>query len=196
MRGVDLIKELQATGKDFFTLPDIEKVTGLDRESLHVSLHRLAKRGAIQRAMRGIYVIPGSSPRVERIAGQLYFPCYLSFESALSRFGVLNLVPYSLTFATTNKTKTLDILERRVDYRQIQPDLFFGFDMEDGYYIAKPEKALLDLAYLSTLGKAVLPMEELELRGLSPSILNELAERFPARVREILDLNQLRLPRP
>ncbi len=189
MRDVELMKELTAAGKDFFTLPDLEKLTGLDRKSLHVSLHRLAKRGAILRAMRGIYVIPGSAPRVERIAGQLYFPSYLSFESALSRFGVLNLVPYSLTFATTNKTKTLDILERRVDYRQIKPALFFGFDMADGYYIAKPEKALLDLAYLSTLGKAALPMEELDLRALSPSILNELAERFPSRVREIIDIN-------
>ncbi len=189
MRDVELIKELQTTGKDFFTLPDLEKVTGLDRQSLHVSLHRLVKRGAIQRAMRGIYVIPGSGPRVERIAGQLYLPCYLSFESALSRFGVLNLVPYSLTFATTNKTKTLDILERRVDYRQIKPALFFGFDMADGYYIAKPEKALLDLVYLSTQGKAALPMEELDLRALSPSILHEFAERFPPRVREIIDIN-------
>jgi len=168
MRDVELIGELEAAGKDFFTLPDLEKITGLDRKSLHVSLHRLAKRGAIQRAMRGIYVIPGSAPRVERIAGQLYFPCYLSFESALSRFGVLNLVPYSLSFATTHKTKTLEILERRVDYRQIKPDLFYGFDKADGYYIAKPEKAFLDLAYLSVLGK------------------DELAERFPPRVKGVV----------
>lgn len=185
MRDVGLVKELQATGKDFFTLPDLEKLTGLDRKSLHVSLHRLVKRGAIQRAMRGIYVIPGSGPRVERIAGELYFPCYLSFETALfSRFGVLNLVPYSLTFATTHNTKTLDILERRVDYRQMKPDLFYGFDMSDGYYIAKPENALLDLAYLSMLGKAALPVEELDLRNISPTIMDELAGRFPPRVRE------------
>ena len=182
MRDVELVKELQSTGKDFFTLPDLEKVTGLDRESLAVTLHRLVKRGALQRVMRGIYVIPGSGARVERIAGQLYFPCYLSFESALSRLGVLNLLPYSFTFATTNKTKALELLERRVDYRQIKQDLFFGFDPADGYYIAKPEKALLDLIYLSTLGKASLPIEELDLGSLSLSTLREFAERFPSRV--------------
>lgn len=182
MRDVELLKELQATGKDFFTLPDLEKVTGLERESLYVSLHRLVKRGTMQRAMKGIYVIPGSGARVERIAGQLYFPCYLSFESTLSRFGVLNLVPYSLTFATTNKTRALDLLGRRVDYRQIKEGLFFGFDTAGGYYIAKPEKALLDLIYFSTLGKASLPVEELDLKTLSPSTLRKFAGRFPPRV--------------
>ncbi len=186
MRDVELIERLKETGKDFFTLPDLEKLIGLDRRSLHVALHRLVKRGTLQRAMRGIYVVPGSSPRVERIAGQLYFPCYLSFEYALSRFGVLNLVPYALTFATTKKTKALYILERRVDYRQIRPDLFFGFDMADGYYIAKPEKALLDLAYLAVLGKASMPADELDLRSLSPRVLDELAKRFPPRVRELI----------
>jgi predicted transcriptional regulator of viral defense system len=187
MRDVELIKELRATGKDFFTLPDLEKVTGLDRESLYVSLHRLLKRGTIERAVKGIYVVPGSSARVERIAGQLHFPCYLSFESALSRFGVLNMVPYSLTFATTNKTKAVDLLGRRVDYRRIKEGLFFGFDAADGYYIAKPEKALLDLIYLATLGKATIPVEELDLRTLSPSTLREFAERFPPRVARRLE---------
>jgi predicted transcriptional regulator of viral defense system len=186
VRDIELIRELQATGKDFFTLPDLEKITGLERKSLAVTLHRQVRRGALNRAMRGIYVVPGSGVRIEKIAGQLYLPCYLSFESALSRFGVLNLVPYSLTFATANKTKSIVLLEHSVDYRQIKQDLFFGFDTADGYYVAKPEKALLDLIYLATRGKASLPVEEMDLRALSLPTLRESAERFPLRVRERL----------
>ncbi|MDY6795073.1 MAG: type IV toxin-antitoxin system AbiEi family antitoxin domain-containing protein [Actinomycetota bacterium] len=187
MRDIEIMRALKATGKDFFTLADLEKVTGLDRESLYVSLNRLQKRGTIERAMKGIYVVPGSGARLERIAGQLYFPCYLSFESVLSRFGVLNLVPYSLSFATTRKTKTLAILGRQVDYRQVKEELYFGFDTDDGYYIAKPEKALLDLIYLATLGKASLPTEELDLAALSLLTLRDFTEKFPPMVEKRLD---------
>ena len=187
MRDIELVRALQSTGKDFFTLADLEKVIGLDRKSLHVSLNRLLKRGTIIRAMRGVYLIPGSGARVERIAGQLYFPCYLSFESALSRFGALNLVPYSLTFATPKKTKSLAILGRQVDYHQIKKELYFGFEPSDGYYIAFPEKALLDLIYLATLGKASLPEEEFAIEALSSSTLQNFAKRFPARVGKRLD---------
>lgn len=187
MRDMELLKELASTGKDFFTVPDLEKVTGLDRQSLYVTLHRLLRRGAIERVMRGIYIVPGSGARVERIAGQLHFPCYLSFESALSRLGVLNLVPYSLTFATTNKTRTVEMLGRRVDYRHMKKELFSGFYPSDGYYMAKPEKALLDLIYLATLGKAAIPVEELDLGALSSESLRELAEIFPPRVAKRLE---------
>jgi len=187
VRDIEIMRALKATGKDFFTLADLEKVTGLDRESLYVSLNRLQKRGTIERAMKGIYVVPGSGARLERIAGQLYFPCYLSFESALSRFGILNLVPYSLSFATTRKTKTLDILGRQVDYRQVKEELYFGFDSDDGYYIAQPEKALLDLLYFAAFGKAYLPLEEMDISTLSQATLRDFVKKFPPRVEKRLD---------
>jgi len=187
VRDIELVKALRDTGKDFFALADLEKVTGLDRKSLYVSLNRLLKRRILERTTRGIYVVPGSGSRLERIACQLYFPCYLSFESALSRFGILNMVPYSLSFATTRKTKTIHLLGRQVDYRQIKETLYFGFDHDDGYYIAKPEKAFLDLVYFSTLGKASLPLEELDLDALSRETLRDFAERFPPRVNKRLD---------
>ncbi len=187
MRDIELLRTLQGTGKRFFTLADLEKVTGLGRESLYVYLNRLSRRGVIERAARGVYVIAGSGAGLESIAGQLYFPCYLSFESALSRFGILNLVPYAITFATTRKTKAVELLGRRVEYRKIKEELYFGFDLEDGYYIARPEKALLDLAYLASLGKASLPLEELDLAKLSQPVLADFARRFPARVIERLE---------
>lgn len=187
MRDIDLVKELRSTEKEFYTLADLEKVTGLGRKSIYVALNRWLKRGVLERAGRGIYVLPGSGVRLEAVAGQLYFPCYLSFESALNRAGVLNMVPYSLTFATTRKTKRLSLLGRAVEYRQIKKELFFGFEAGDRLYIAEAEKALLDLVYMSTLGKASLPLDEMDLRPLSGQTLADYAERFPPRVAGKLD---------
>lgn len=187
MRDIDLTRELALTGKGFFTLADLEKVTTLPRKSLKVSLTRWLKRGVLERAAPGIYVIPGSSPRPEAIAGQLYFPCYLSFESALNLSGILNLVPYTLTFATIRKTKTTNVLGREVVYRQIKKGLFFGFGISANVYVAEPEKALLDLIYMSTLGKASLPVEEINLDSISTERIFDYAKRFPPRVEKRLE---------
>lgn len=187
MRDIELVRELHATGKAFFTLADLEKMTGLGRDSLYVALNRWLKRGVLERAKRGVYVVPGGGAGLEVIAGQLYFPSYLSYESALSRLGVLNLVPHSLTFATIRKTKAVEIIGRRVDYRRIKEELFFGFEPGDGFYIAGAEKALLDLLYMETLGKASLPLEEMDFGSLSRKTLEEYAGRFPPRVGKRLD---------
>lgn len=187
MREMELLKNLRATPKAFFTISDLEKITGLDRNSLYISVNRWVKKGILERAGRNIYVVGGEPVRLETVAGQAYFPSYLSFESALSRFGVLNLVPYSLSFATTRKTKSVTLLERRVVYRHLKQELFFGFTHEEGLYVAEPEKALLDIVYLSSLGKAGIPSEELDLRSLSEKTLREYAGQFPSRVMEVLE---------
>lgn len=179
MRDTELLKRLRATGKEFFTIPDLEKVTGLGKDSLYVALSRLTERGVLRRAARGIYVFPDNYPTVERIATQLYFPCYLSFESVLSRAGVLSLVPYVFSFATPRKTRRLRVLDQVVEYRKLREDLFFGFEKEEGYYLARPEKAFLDSLYLAALGKGTLPESELNLSMLDRDLLRVYSERFP-----------------
>lgn len=187
MRETELLNNLKSTQKPFFTVSDLEKITGLDRKSLYVSLNRWVRKGVLERAGRNIYVIGGEIVNVEAVAAQVYFPCYLSFESALSRLGLLNLVPYSISFATTRKTKSITMLSRNIEYRHLKPDLFFGFTVEDGLYVAEPEKALLDLAYFASFGKATVPIEELNLGSLSKRTLAEYAWRFPPRVNEALE---------
>jgi predicted transcriptional regulator of viral defense system len=184
VRETELLKILRSTPKDFYTVADLEKVTGLDRKSLYVSLNRWVNRGVLERAARNIYLVANEPVKLDAIAGQVYFPSYLSFESALSRFGILNLVPYSLSFATTRKTKSLTLLERTVVYRHLNQSLFFGFNLEDGLYVAEPEKALLDLVYFSSFGKGSLPTEELDLKSLSKKTLNLYSRQFPPRVAE------------
>ena len=188
MSDIELIKSLNSTGKGFFTPADLEKVTGLERASLYVALNRWVRKGLLERAAHGVYVVSGQAAQPEVIAQQLYFPCYLSFESALSRHGVLNLVPYSLTFATAKKTKATEVLGQSVNYRHIMDGLFFGFAMAGGLYVAEAEKALLDLVYLDAFGKAQLPLEEIDARWLSLPRLREYASRFPRRVTKALEV--------
>ena len=186
MKSTELIKKLQKINKPFYTISDLEKITLLPRNSLYVSLKRGVTEGIIERVAQGIYVPIGSILSVENTAAQLYLPNYLSFESALSKYGILNLVPYTITFATTRKTRRYTIQKREVEFRQIAAELFFGFEMKNGMYIASAEKAFLDEIYFVTRGKATLDFDEVDFRKLSAKTLKEFAKRFPVYVQNRL----------
>jgi len=179
MKGMELIKTLERLNKPYYSIADLEKITGLTRESLYVTLKRLADRGILEKMGQGIYRLFTAKGSLENIAASLYIPNYLSFESALSRYGVLNIVPYTITFATTRKTKRITLQGRDIEYRQIKKDLFLGYDMQGGIYLAKPEKAFLDLAYLASRGLASIDADELDIRKLSLKKLREYSRKFP-----------------
>lgn len=187
MRAIELLKTLQKINKPFYAISDLEKITGLSRNSLYVTLKRWVADGIIDRVAQGIYLPMGSLVSSEKLAAQLYIPNYLSFESALARYGILNLIPYSITFATTRKTRRYTLQRQGVEFRQIAPELFFGFEMRDGIYIASPEKAFLDEIYFVARGKATLDFDELDVKKLSTKTLKDYSKRFPAYVRSHIE---------
>jgi len=124
---------------------------------------------------------------LENMAAQLYLPNYLSFESALAKHGILNLIPYALTFATTRKTKKYTLQKQEIEFRQISSELFFGYEMRNGIYIASPEKAFMDQVYFATRGKTTLDLDELDIKKLSIKTLKDLSNKFPTYVRSYLN---------
>src|SRR4030043_1520491 len=132
MKGIDLIKQIQKINKPFYTITDLEKITALPRNSLYVALQRWVAGGILERVAQGIYLPMGGMIAIENVAAQLYIPNYLSFESALSRYGILNLIPYTITFPTPRKTRKYTLNGREIEFRQIAPPLYFGFEMKNG----------------------------------------------------------------
>lgn len=186
MKSFDLLKKIKKFDRGFFTIEDLEKITGLKRNYLHLQLSRWVKLGVLERIARGIYVSPGTNIEIEKVASFLYPPNYLSFESALASYGILNLIPYTLTFATTRRTKTYKIQEKEVLFRQINKSLFFGYKEKKGIYIASPEKAFLDQVYMVKKGLAAFPMNEIDIKKLSKNKLKKLLPTFPDNVREFV----------
>jgi len=182
MRGIEVLRILQRINKPFYTTADLEKITGLTRNSLYVALKRWVAGGIIERVTQGVYIPMGSVISPETVGSQLYIPNYLSFESALSKYGVLNLIPYIITFATTRKTRKYTIQQKEVEFKQIAPQLFFGYEMKNGVNIALPEKAFLDQLYFVSRGKATLDVDELDIKKLSTKTLKEYSKRYPTYV--------------
>jgi predicted transcriptional regulator of viral defense system len=186
-RDIRLVERLALFDKPFWSVADLQKVLGYkSRETLLVALHRLARQGVLVRVRRGIYRVSIRPGDTAVLANLLYRPSYLSFESALSRFGVLSQIPYTVTLATIRRSKRTILDGTDVEYRQLRADLFFGYRIDNGLEIAEPEKALLDSLYLMKRGKLDLPLDELDLSGLSSAKLGSFGARFPGYVRTAL----------
>lgn len=185
MKALDLLEKLKTIEKPFFPTSDLEKITGLKKESLKVGLSRLSRKGVIIRLSKGIFTLPENLDKLPEIANQLYEPSYLSFESVLSRHGILNQVPYAITFATIRKTKKIEILDTEAEYHQLKHNLYTGFFKEDNLFVAYPEKALLDQLYLISRGKASLSIEELNLNPINKERFIKFSKFFPFSVQKV-----------
>lgn len=188
MNTIEFITTLQSLDRGFFTVADLEMITGLKRNSLKVKLNRLVKQKVLCRLKKGIYQLSLSAIDVKKIANQLYYPSYLSFESALSAYGILSQVPFTQTFATSKRSKKMTIGNTEAEFTQIKKDLYFGYILENGIYIAEPEKALLDQLYMVGRGKRSVNIEELDLRDINRERFEEFAKKFPTYIEDLLKL--------
>lgn len=177
---ISLIKTLSSLDKGYFTTADLERITGLGKDSLKVAVYRLVKKGILTKIKRGLFQLTFNPVDVKRIANQIYYPSYLSFESALSLHGILSQVPYTQTFATPKRSKKIVLWGTEAEFRQLQKDLYFGYRLENGIYIAEPEKALLDQLYLVSRGKAELNIEELDLARIDQGKFDDYSKKFPS----------------
>lgn len=139
--------------KPFYSLVDFEKIFEEDKITIQKSLARFVRQKLLTRLHKNVYVLTGSNPDYTQIASLLYQPNYLSFESVLFRHGVINQPLFGATFATTNRSKKIQLSNQEFWFTQIRPSLWWGFTQEKKTLVASLEKAIVDMIYLRKRGK-------------------------------------------
>jgi len=66
-----------------------------------------------------------------------------------------------------------------IEFSKISQGLFFGFTLRDRFYMATPQKALLDALHSR---KRLPTPDELDLEGIREDALQEMAGKFPKTV--------------
>ena len=115
------------------------------------TLGRLAAAGLVLRVRRGLWSL---DTRIDPLllAEHLTapFPSYVSFQTALSLHGMLSQIPQVVFLASLAPTRTLRTQLGTFSIHRLAPRFFGGFDtLESGIRLARPEKALLDVLYLT-----------------------------------------------
>ncbi|TGN20803.1 type IV toxin-antitoxin system AbiEi family antitoxin domain-containing protein [Leptospira idonii] len=118
-------------------------------------LSKMIRAKEVLHVKRGIFLDPEDHTySLYSLASVIYGPSYISFESALTHYGMIPERVYSITSATYNKNKNKTFHTPIGDFyyyylpKEVYP---FGIlrkeESGQGYLIATPEKALLDLIY-------------------------------------------------
>lgn len=141
--------------------PDLfAQVFGLTSVATKYFLETQTKEAFLLRLKKGVYTLQTDLPSEEEIANVLYQPSYISFEYALSYYGILPEMPYMVTSATTKPTRLFTVGNRSFLYRTIKRTAYTGYSLlrnnERAFYIADKEKAFVDYCYFVSLRKNTL----------------------------------------
>lgn len=167
-----------------FFSSDVTEIFSASPRTLRNQFSRWKKQGLLMELKRGMYILGREERQTTlsrpAIAAVLYQPSYISLESALSHYQMIPERVDTVTSVSPKKTRVFHNAEGTFLYRNLQTPLNFGFIAkmdENGYpyFIAEPEKALLDYLYLNLGGLDSLDGELLDhsLRLQNRYLLNK-----------------------
>lgn len=184
---MELLQKLGKEKQKIISPSTLQRASGLSREAALKAIQRLIRRGLLIKLYKGAYASKISLPLLEELAMFYGKPCYISFESALSDYGIISQLPLVLTCATTRKLKNLKTPIGEIVFHHIDPRLFNNFENNKGVLLATAEKALLDYLYINLKNnKAVPSMDEFDLARLDKKKIKQIAKAFPKSVRSRL----------
>lgn len=147
---MDVLSTLLSSSRTVFTPQWLAlKDSTRSRESLSNSLRYYARIGALRSPRAGIYTKLKYDE--QEMACALLKPSYISLEYVLARAGVIFQYSADIT-CISYQTRTIDVDERSYVFRKINPMIWanmVGIEQRDNVAIATPERAFLDMMYLS-----------------------------------------------
>ena len=160
---------------------------GKNLSQIRLQLSRWVKGGRLIKLHKGLYTLAEPYRKIKPepfcIANSLKSASYVSLQSALAWYGLIPEFVPVVTSVTTGRPQTIETPMGRFDFRHINKSFFWGYqqvELTAGQmtFIARPEKALLDLVYLTPSGDKEEFIEELRIQNLEQidkAVLREFA---------------------
>jgi predicted transcriptional regulator of viral defense system len=147
------VNKIYSTNQKFFTTKDLRDLLEIDnRRTFEQTVKRLEEEKILTKIEKGKYLKTNSNYKKFEIAQFIYNPSYISFETALSYYGLIDQLPFEITSATPKRGVEKIFEEQVYSYLHMQKELYIGFTKEEEYLIALPEKAIFDQIYMSITG--------------------------------------------
>jgi predicted transcriptional regulator of viral defense system len=162
--------------------------SGESLPALRLQLSRWVKAGKLIQLAKGLYTLAEpyrkQTPHPFVLANAMKKASYVSLQSALGYFGMIPEHVPTVTSVTTQRPARVETPLGRFLFRHIQKSWFRGYrrvDLGSGQkaFVATPEKALLDLVYLTPGADDYDFLVELRLQnleGLDRRALVQLAQ--------------------
>ncbi|MFC1857812.1 type IV toxin-antitoxin system AbiEi family antitoxin domain-containing protein [Thermodesulfobacteriota bacterium] len=173
----------------FFTSQDVANANGISPASAHVLCSRYVRKGLFIRVKKNFYILEQnwerySSREFFQVCNYLQVPSYVSCMTALVYYGITTQVQQDwYENITTRRSVSREALGVCFLYHKINPQYYSGFIKESEFFMALPEKALIDAAYLANLGGSALDWDSMNLDLLKKTQLSKLMAPYPEGVK-------------
>ena len=156
----------------------------VNADDVRRQLSRWVRAGHLYQLRRGLYTLAPPFQKIRPhpflLANHLRSGSYVSLQSALAFHGLIPEYVPLVTSVTTARPAHWDTPLGSYSFRHIKPGLFHGYqrmEVSPGQwaFVARPEKALLDLIYLQPGGGSPHYLQELRLQNLDCLDPDELA---------------------
>ncbi|MBI1910183.1 MAG: hypothetical protein HYS22_08455 [Deltaproteobacteria bacterium] len=171
----------------FYTLEEFSSLLNLPTPSARVWASRKKKAGELLSLRRNLYLLPGrwqqvSEEELFRLANIIQTPSAISFLSALSYHNLSTQIgPSFVDSINPVRSRSYDVNDVTFRYFFCKKDFFFGYQREKGFFMAEPEKGLLDTLYFVFLGRYAVDKNALDLRKIRWGQIEKWLKRYPSR---------------
>lgn len=176
----------------FFTVSDLQDALKIKRNSARIFCNRYLKKGYFLRIKRDLYTIARKIYTLNNfdylgLSNLLQDGSYISLQTALSYHRIIANRMYFIEAISPTRSTDIYFGHYHFKYCRLPKKYHFGRGTGvNGIKIATPEKALLDIIYLTSLGKYFIQFRSINLEHLSyPRLLN-YSKKYPLRTQKLL----------
>jgi len=186
------LQELNRIKKLYFGYEEIARIFGISLASAKVTASRYVRQGLLLRMKKNVYVrreVWNAAGTEEKflLANLGQVPSYISLMTALEYYEVTTQVLRNFFESVAIKrTKEINLNGSVFRYTKVASDLYFGYKKEKDFFIATPEKALMDAVYLMSYGRYSLDISALDATKLDRDEVKRLSTEFPLKTRNML----------
>jgi predicted transcriptional regulator of viral defense system len=188
-------RELSSINQLYFGYEDIARVLKISPASARVSASRYVRLGLLMRLKRNIYVPKErwqTTSREERftLANLGQTPSYISLLTALDYYEITTQVQRGIIESVAVKrTKEISLNGNVFRYTKVSRASYFGFIRQQQFFIATPEKALIDAIYLMSFGRYALDLSAIDNEKLNRKEIRRMSRNYPPQTRKMLEKN-------
>jgi predicted transcriptional regulator of viral defense system len=186
-------RELSSINQLYFGYEDIARALKISPASARVSASRYVRLGLLMRLKRNIYVPKErwqTTSREERftLANLGQTPSYISLMTALDYHEITTQVQRGIIESVAVKrTKEISLNGCEFRYTKVSRARYFGFIRQQEFFIATPEKALLDAVYLMSFGRYAIDLAAIDGEKLNRKEVRRMSRNYPPKTGKMLE---------
>lgn len=178
----NVVLELKKRNLFLFTPLEFQRIFGVSKYATQWFIKTKTQKKLFIKLRQGLYMLADYPADNYLIANRLYMPSYISFDTALSFYGIIPEMIYTIFSATAKTTREFKAENIRFVYHKIKKETYTGYRtmkyLDSTILIAEPEKAMADYLYFVVLKKRDLHYERLNLKKIKRAKLMEYVKLF------------------